>query len=275
LRQTGYTEGTNVEIAYRWAESRYARLPELAAELVSLNPNLIAVLGNAASALAAKRATSTIPIIFRVAADPVELGLVSSLSRPNGNLTGVTTLGVELGPKQLQLLHEVAGKGSVGVLVNPTNTALTQMQLGLLRGAAEALGIALNIREASAEHELEPVFDAFRQSGVVGVVIVADTFFNRRRASIAEIALKRRLATVSPYREYAAAGGLMSYGGSIPGASRQAGVYAGRILNGERVSDLPVQQVSIIELVVNERTAKGIGIKIPEVVRERADEVID
>ena len=119
------------------------------------------------------------------------------------------------------------------------------------------------------------MFDAFRQSGVVGVVIVADTFFNRRRASIAEIALKRRLATVSPYREYAAAGGLMSYGGSIPGASRQAGVYAGRILNGERVSDLPVQQVSIIELVVNERAAKGIGIKIPDVVRERADEVIE
>jgi putative ABC transport system substrate-binding protein len=247
----------------------------LAADLVSLRPNLIAVLGNAASAVAAKEATSTIPIVFRVAADPVELGLVSSLSRPNGNLTGVTTLGVELGPKQLELLHEIVGKGPIGALVNPTNTALTLLQVRLLRAAADALRIDLEIREASVDHDLEAAFDAFHQTGVAGVVIVADTFFNRRRASIAEMALRHRLATVSPYREYAVAGGLMSYGGSIAAASRQAGVYAGRILNGERVSDLPVQQVSTIELVVNERTANTIGITIRDVVRNRADEVIE
>jgi putative ABC transport system substrate-binding protein len=248
LEQTGYREGANIEIAYRWAESRNSRLPALAADLVSAKPDVIAVLGNAASALAAKQATSTIPVVFRVAADPVELGLVRSLSRPDGNLTGVTTLGVELGPKQLELLHEVVRNGRIGVLVNPTNTALTNMQLGLLRAAADARRIALDVREASSDHELEAAFDAFRQTGVVAVLIVADTFFNRRRAKVAEIALKQRLATISPYREYAVAGGLMSYGGSIAGASRQAGVYAGRILSGERVSDLPVQQVSVIEL---------------------------
>ncbi len=275
LGQTGYTEGGNVDIAYRWAESRNGALPALAADLASLGPDLIAVLGNAASALAAKQATSTIPIVFRVAADPVELGLVSSLSRPNGNLTGVTTLGVELGPKQLELLHEVVGKGPVGVLVNPTNTALTSMQIRLLRAAADTLGISLEVREASTDHDLEAAFDAFRQTGVVGVVIVADTFFNRRRTTVAEIAVRHRLATVSPYREFAIAGGLMSYGGSIAAASRQAGIYAGRILNGERVADLPVQQVSTVELVVNERTAKAIGIAVRDVVRNRADEVIE
>jgi putative tryptophan/tyrosine transport system substrate-binding protein len=275
LAQTGYAEGRNVEIAYRWAESRNDDLPALAADLVALKPALIAVLGGTASALAAKRATSTIPIIFRVATDPVQLGLVRSLSRPDANLTGVTTLGVELGPKQLQLLQEIAGAGPIGLLVNPTNAELTEIELRALREGAEALRITLETQNASTDRELDDAFETFSKAKVVGVVVGPDTFLNRRRMRVAELGVRHRLPTITAYREYATAGGLMSYGGSISGASRQAGVYAGRILNGERVSDLPVQQVSTVELVVNARTAKAIGISIPDAVRDRADEVIE
>lgn len=275
LAQTGYVEGTNLEIAYRWAESRNESLPALAADLVALKPALIAVLGGTASALAAKRATSTIPVIFRVATNPVALGLVGSLSRPEANLTGVTTLGVELGPKQLQLLQEIAGAGPIGLLVNPTNAALTEIELRALRDSAEALRITLKTQEASTDRDLEDAFATFSKAGVVGVVIGPDTFFNRRRMRVAELGVRHRLPTITAYREYPIAGGLMSYGGSILGASRQAGVYAGRILRGERVSNLPVQQVSTLELVVNERTARAIGINIPVAVRDRADEVIE
>jgi putative tryptophan/tyrosine transport system substrate-binding protein len=276
LGETGYVEGRNVTIEYRWAENRNDRLAPLAAELVRQQVALIATLGNTASALAAKAATSTIPIVFRIAADPVEVGLVASLARPGANLTGITTLGVELGPKQLALLHEVVPAATVvALLVNPTNPALAETQSRVLPAAAGTLGLRLHVLHASTDRDFDAVFASLSQLRAGALVIGVDAFFNSRSDQLAALANRHAVPTVSAYQEFTAAGGLMSYGGSIVASSRPAGVYAGRILKGEKPADLPVMQSTEVTFVINLKTATVLGLTIPHTLLARADEVIE
>ena len=276
LAENGYVEDQNVMIDYRWAEGRNDRLPPLAAELVQQQVALIATLGNTASALAAKAATSTIPIVFRIAADPVEVGLVASLSRPGGNLTGVTTLGVELGPKQLALLHEVVPRATVvALVVNPTNPALAETQLRAIPAAAGTLGLSLHVLNASTDRDFDTVFARLAQLRAGALVIGVDAFFNSHSAQLAALATRHAVPTISAYQEFAVAGGLMSYGGSIVAASHQAGVSAGRILNGEKPADLPVMQSTKVSLTINLKTAKALGLEFPITLQAGADEVIE
>jgi putative ABC transport system substrate-binding protein len=276
LSETGHVEGRNVTIDYRWAEGRNDRLPPLAAELAQQHVALIATLGNTSSAQAAKAATSTIPIVFRIAADPVEVGLVASLARPGGNLTGVTTLGVEVGPKQLALLHELVPAATVvGLLINPTNPALAETQSRALPAAARTLGLTLHVLTASTDRDFDAVFASLAQLRAGALVIGVDAFFNSRSERLAALAARHALPTVSAYQEFTAAGGLMSYGGSIVASSRQAGVYAGRILKGEKPADLPVMQSTKVSLVINLKTAKALGLNVPLTLQAAADEVIE
>jgi putative tryptophan/tyrosine transport system substrate-binding protein len=276
LAEAGYVEDRNVTIDYRWAEGRNDRLPPLAAELVQQQVALIATLGNTASALAAKAATSTTPIVFRIAADPVEVGLVASLARPGGNLTGVTTLGVEVGPKQLALLHEVVPAATVvALLVNPTNPALAETQSRILPAAARTLGLSLHVLTASTDRDFDGVFASLAQLRAGALVIGVDAFFNSRSDQLAALATRHAVPTVSAYQEFTAAGGLMSYGGSIVASSRQAGVYAGRILKGEKPADLPVMQSTKVSLIINLKTAKALGLSVPITLQAAADEVIE
>jgi putative tryptophan/tyrosine transport system substrate-binding protein len=276
LSETGYVEGRNVTIDYRWAEGRNDRLPPLAAELVQQQVALIATLGNTASTLAAKAATSTIPIVFRLASDPVEVGLVASLARPGGNLTGVTTLGVEVGPKQLALLHEVVPAATVvALLVNPTNPALAETQSRVLPAAARTLGLRLLVLNASTDRDFDEVFASLAQLRAGALVIGVDAFFNSHSDRLAQLAARHAVPTVSAYQEFTAAGGLMSYGGSIVASSRQAGVYAGRILKGEKPADLPVMQSTKMSLIINLKTAKALGLNVPITLQAAADEVIE
>jgi len=276
LGETGYVEGRNVAIEYRWAEGHNDRLPALAAELTRRPVNLIAVLGNTASALAAKSATSTIPIVFRIASNPVEIGLVPSLSRPGGNLTGVSTMGVEVGAKQLELLHElVPAATTVALLANPTNPALMQTQVNDLQRAARTLGLDLHVLHASAPADFEAAFAEMARLKVGALVVGVDAFFNGHSEQLSGLALRHAMPAVSPYREFSAAGGLMSYGGEVTSAVRQAGIYAGRILKGERPEDLPVQQVIRFDLILNLKTAKALGLTVPLTLQAAADEVIE
>jgi putative tryptophan/tyrosine transport system substrate-binding protein len=276
LSETGYEEGKNVAIEYRWAEGHNDRLPAMAAELVRRRVTVIVVLGNTVSALAAKAATAIIPIIFRVAANPVELGLVASLSRPGGNLTGVTTLGVEVGPKQLDLLHEMISPATVvALLVNPTNPILAEIQQRELQLAARTLGLQLHVLKASTDRDFDAVFASLASLRAGGLLIGVDAFFNSRNEILAALAVRHAVPTISTYREFAEAGGLISYGGSIPDASRQAGVYTGRILKGEKPADLPVQMVTKLELVINLKTARALGLTVSLALQTRADAVID
>ena len=276
LGETGYFDGRNVTIEYRWAEGRNDRLPLLAAELVQQQVALIATLGNTASTLAAKAATSTIPIVFRIAADPVEVGLVASLSRPGGNLTGVTTLGVEVGPKQLALLHEVVPATTVvALLINPTNPALAETQSRVVPAAARTLGLSLHVLNASTDRDFDAVFASLAQLRAGALVIGVDAFFNSRSDRLAELAARHAVPTVSAYQEFTAAGGLMSYGGSIVAASHQVGISAGRILNGEKPADLPVMQSTKVTLTINLKTAKALGLEVPITLQAGADEVIE
>jgi putative tryptophan/tyrosine transport system substrate-binding protein len=276
LGETGYVEGRNVTIDYRWAGGRNDRLLPLAAELVQRQVALIASLGNTASALAAKAATSTIPIVFRIAADPVEVGLVASLSRPGGNVTGVTTLGVEVGPKQLALLHEVVPAATVvGLLVNPTNPALAETQSRVLPAAARTLGLRLHVLNASTDRDFDTVFARLAQLRADALVIGVDAFFNSHSDQLAALSARHRVPTISAYQEFTTAGGLMSYGGSIAAASRQAGIYASKILNGEKPADLPVMQSIKLNLIINLKTAKALGLNVPMTLQAAADEVIE
>jgi putative tryptophan/tyrosine transport system substrate-binding protein len=230
---------------------------------------LIATLGNTAS-------TSTIPIVFRIAADPVEVGLVASLSRPGGNLTGVTTLGVELGPKQLALLHEVVPRATVvALVVNPTNPALAETQSRAIPAAASTLGLSLHVLNASTDRDFDTVFARLAQLRADALVIGVDAFFNSHSAQLAALATRHAVPTISAYQEFAVAGGLMSYGGSIVAASHQAGVSAGRILNGEKPADLPVMQSTKVSLTINLKTAKALGLEFPITLQAGADEVIE
>jgi len=274
LSETGYVEGRNVAIEYRWG-GPYNRLPELAADLVRRHVSVIASFGGLPAAQAAKAATATIPIVFISGADPVQLGLVASLNRPGGNLTGVTFLGMELGPKRLELLHELVPRATIiAYLANPTNDAVDAETRGL-QAAAHTLGLQLHVLNASTEHDFETVFAAVVQLRAGGLVISPDGLFNRSSEQLAALALRHAVPAIQPTRKFAAAGGLMSYGGSSTDQYRLAGVYTGRILKGENPADLPVQRATKVELVINLQTAKALGIDVPVTVRAIADEVIE
>ncbi len=276
LAEKDLMEGRDYTFVFRWANERNELLKGLAAELVAMKPSLLVGLGNTSSALAMKAATSEIPIVFRIAADPVEVGLVENLGRPGGNATGVTTMGAELIPKQVQLLRMmVPDMRAVAALINPTNPALAALQAKSLAAAARELGLKSEIIEASRREEFDPAFQSLRAIGASAMVITADTFFNSRNDELGKLARDYGVPTISPYREFTVAGGLMSYGGSITSASFDAGIYAGRILRGEKPAELPVQQVKSFELVVNARTAQALGVTIPPSILISAEEVID
>jgi ABC-type uncharacterized transport system substrate-binding protein len=275
LTETGYVEGRNVAIEYRWAEGQYDRLPGLAADLVHRGVTVIAAIDGLPSILAAKAATATIPIVFFTGGDPVQLGLVASLRRPDGNLTGVTALNVEIGAKRLELLHElVPTAGVIGLLVNPTN-ALTEANTKTVQAAAHALGLQLHVLNASTESDFDAVFARLIHLRAGGLVIAADAFFISRSEQLAKLAFRHAVPAIFQYREFAAAGGLISYGGSRTDAYREVGVYTGRILQGAKPSELPVQQVTKVELFLNLKTAKALGITVPLPLSGRADEVIE
>lgn len=276
LGEAGFVEGQSVLVSYLWAGGQNERLEGLAAELVRRRVAVIVVLGSTRSALAAKNATSEIPVVMRVAVDPIGAGLVSSLGRPGGNVTGWTTLGAQMAPKQLQLLREILPAGAVvGVLVNPTNPILAGPQIREFPAAAEAFGLTPLVVEASTNAEIDAAFDKLAVARAAAVVIGADSFFNARNDRIVALALRGSMASVSAYREHAVAGGLMSYGGSVAEASRQVGIYVGRILKGERPADLPVQQVARLDLVINMKTAATLGITIPPSLMARTEEIIE
>jgi putative ABC transport system substrate-binding protein len=275
LNEANYVEGRNVAIEYRWADNHIDRLPALAADLVRRQVAVIAATGGAASGRAAKAATATIPIVFSTAGDPIELGLVTSLSRPSGNLTGVTNLNVEVGPKRLELVHElVPAATTIALLVNPTNNT-AEAQSRETQAAARSLGLQLQVLRASTEREIDDAFAALTQLQLRGLVIGPDSAFNSRIEQLAALALHHAVAAVYQNRDFASAGGLASYGGRPEGAYRQVGVYAGRILKGEKPGDLPVQQATEVELIVNLKTAKALGLDVPATILARADEVIE
>ena len=274
LSEAGFVEGRNVAIEYRWAEGRNDRLPALAADLVRRQVAVIAAAG-ASSSLAAKAATTTIPIAFSVAIDPVAAGLVASLSRPAGNVTGVTNLGVELLQKQVEMLHEVVPTAtSVAGLVNPTFPG-SEAEARDLQAAARKLGLELHVVYASSERDLDTAFETMVRLGATALVIGVDPFFLSRRDQIAALAIRHAMPAIYYLREFAAAGALMSYGPSVTDGYRQVGIYTGRILKGAKPADLPVMQSTKFELVINLKTAKAIGLEVPLFLQQRADEVIE
>ena len=261
-------------IEYRWAENQYDRLPALAADLVRRRVAVIVAAGTAA-ALAAKAATTTIPIVFATGGDPVALGLVASLNRPGANVTGSASLAAELAPKQLQLLRELIPNAAVfGVLADPAFPA-TQSIIADLQAAARTLGLQLVVVNARTDSDLETAFATFSQQRVGAVLVGDSTFYNRRTEQLAALAARHALPAIFPYREFALAGGLMSYGSSLGYVYHQVGIYTGRILKGEKPADLPVEQATKIELTLNLKTAKALGIEFPTGLLVRADEVIE
>src|SRR6516165_6913871 len=261
LKETGYVEGQNVAVEYRWAENQYDRLPALAADLVRRRVAVLVAAGTPA-ALAAKPATPTIPIVFSAGGDPVALGLVASLNRPGANVTGIANLGAELTPKQLQLLHELLPNAAVfGVLTDPGFPGI-QSNIADLQAAARTLGLQLIAVYARTDSDLEPAFTIFSQQRVGAVLFGPSNFYTRHTEQLAALAAGHALPAIYQFREFALAGGLMSYGTSLGYAYRQVGIYTGRILKGEKPADLPVQQVTKIELVINLKTAKALGLKV-------------
>jgi putative tryptophan/tyrosine transport system substrate-binding protein len=276
LSESGYREGRNVTIEYRWAEGQIDRLPVLASDLVGRRPSLIIAAGGIGGALAVKAATTTIPIVFETGIDPVAAGLVPSLSRPGGNVTGITSLNVEVNPKRLELLHELAPNvKAVALLVNPANPNLTEPLVPPMQAAARTLGLELHSVQASAEGDFDLVFARLAQLGAGGLAIPSDSSFLSRIAQVAELGLRHRIPTIFYTREFAAAGGLASYGGDVTESHRLAGQYVGRILKGEKPGDLPVQQVTRVELIINLKTAKVLGLDVSRQLIARADEVIE
>jgi putative tryptophan/tyrosine transport system substrate-binding protein len=275
LQEAGYTEGQNVTIEYRWAEGQYDRLPSLAADLVHLPVAVIAATGGSVAARAAKAATATIPIVFSSGADPVKVGLVASLSRPGGNVTGVHVFIGALDPKKLGLLRELAPQATlVGALLNP-NVEDFQVRLADLQEAARTVGQQIHILSASTEGELDTAFAALSQIGAGALVVSADAFFNSRRDQIVALAARYAIPAIYEGREYAVAGGLMSYGTSLIEGYHQVGVYTARILRGAKPADLPVFQLTKFQFVLNLKTAKALGVKISDNLLSLADEVIE
>jgi putative ABC transport system substrate-binding protein len=273
LKDTGYVEAQSVRIEYRWADGQYGRLPAMAADLV--HRQVAVIVTNSPGMLAAKAATTTIPIVFTTSGDPVELGFVASLARPGRNITGVTQLNVEVAPKRLELMHELVPAATImAVLVNPTYPS-AEIQSRGMQAAARTLGVQLHILRASNERDIDDAFATLAQLRAGAFVISSDPFFNSRAEQFAALALRHAVPTIFQYREFAAAGGLMSYGGSIIDSYRQAGVYTGRILKGEKPADLPVQQSTKVELIINLKTAKALGLEVPRTLIARADEVIE
>jgi putative ABC transport system substrate-binding protein len=276
LAAAGFTEGRNVTIEYRWAEGRNDRLPALAEELVRHPLGVLAAPGSLASALAAKAATQTIPIVFETGVDPIVGGLVANLRHPGGNITGVTSLNAAVGAKRLELLHELApAAATFALLVNPTNPKSAEASINDLQAAARTLGCSLQVLNASTEADFDTVFAALAELKTGGLVIANETFFANRSEQLAALALRYRVPAVHQAREFVSAGGLLSYGGSVRQSHRQAGVYVGRILKGETPGDLPVVQVTTVELAVNLKTAKALDLKVPLSLLGRADEVIE
>jgi len=275
LAETGIVEGRDATSEYRWAEQHPERLPGLAADLVRREVKVIVTLGSTPAALAAKAATAIIPIVFSVGSDPVELGLVASLNRPGSNITGVTGLGVEVGPKRLEIMHElIPAATAFAVVVNPA-TLLAKIEAQDLQRAAGNLGLQLHVLEASSETDFEAVFAAVTQLKAAGLLISTDPLFTRRTDRIAALALRSGIPAVSSNPEFVAASGLVSYGSSLDDEFRLAGVYTGRIVKGEKPSDMPVQEATRIELGINLKTAKALGITVPITLLSRADEVIE
>jgi putative tryptophan/tyrosine transport system substrate-binding protein len=274
LKEAGYVEGQNVAVEFRFAENQFDRLPALAADLVRRQVAVI-VAGGPAAAKEAKAAATTIPVVFQVGFDPVTLGLVTSLSRPGGNLTGVSSMNVELGPKLLELLHELVPTAAIiAVLVNPAYPG-AETQSRDLQAAVHTAGLQPHVLHASTERDFATVFATLVQLRAGALVIGADTFFLSRSEQLAALTVRHAVPAISPYREFAAAGGLMSYGSSITDQFRRVGVYTGRILKGEKPGDLPVQQSTKIELIINLKTATALGLTLPLSLLGRADEVIE
>ena len=276
LSDIGYVEGRNVAIEYRWAGGQNDRLPALAADLVRRQVSVIAVLVGTPAALAAKAATSTIPVVFQVGTDPVAAGLDASLARPGGNITGVTNLNTELGPKRLELLRElIPTANTIALLVNPTSPFITENISRELQSAARTLGLQLHILNASTERDFDTVFATFLQLRADALVIAPDAMFISRSEQLGALTLRHAVPAITQFREFTVAGGLMSYGGSFTEAARQVGVYTARILKGEKPGDLPVQQIAKVEMIINMKTAKALGLNVPNTLIGRADELIE
>jgi putative ABC transport system substrate-binding protein len=275
LAESGYVEGTNVTIEYRWAFGQYDRLPGLAAEIVRLPVAVLMSGGGEPAALAAKAATTAIPIVFSVGGDPVRAGLVASFNRPGGNATGVSNLSPGLEAKRLGLLHELVPKATtLGVLINP-NFPLSVLQLGDVQQAARVIGVQTHIMRATTDREIDAAFDVIAQLRIAALSQAADPFFASRRVQLVTLAARHAVPTMYQFREYADVGGLVSYGIDLPDTYRQIGAYAGRILKGAKPGDLPVMQPTKFELVINLKTARALGIEVPPTLLARADEVIE
>ena len=276
LSEAGYVEGENVAIEYRWAESQYDRAPDLVADLIRRQVSVIFAVGGFPMAFAAKAATTTIPIVFNLGIDPVQLGLVASLNRPGGNVTGVAELAAELAGKRLDLLHElVPTAAAVALLVNPTNTANRGLETSSLRDVANSLGLRLHLLAASSASEIDAAFATLAELRAGALVVSVDTLFTSQRAKIVALAARHAVPAVYGWREYPAEGGLMSYGSNLADSYRLAGVYVAKILKGARPADLPVEQAVKLDLVINLKTAKALGLTIPLPLSGRADEVIE
>jgi putative ABC transport system substrate-binding protein len=275
LQEIGYREGQNVAIEYRWAEGKDDRLPTMAADLVQRRVNVLAAPGGISAPRAAKAATATIPIVFETGTDPVASGLVGSLSRPDGNVTGVTSLNVEVGPKRFELLRQLMPTATVvALLANPGNPN-SKGVITESRQATHALNLELHVLEASSERDFDGVFAKLAELRASGLVVAPDPFFINRSGQLATLTIRHAVVAIFHTREFVAAGGLLSYGGSTAESHRQAGIYAGRILKGDKPADLPIQQVTKVELFINLNTAKAIGLDIPPMLLARADEVVE
>jgi putative tryptophan/tyrosine transport system substrate-binding protein len=275
LKESGYVEGENVAIVYRWAEDRIDRLPALALDLVG-GPVAVIVASGPSSSFAAKAATTTIPIVFLVGNDPVQLGLATSLSRPGGNMTGINIFNSELGAKRLELVRDLLpGAARIAVLVNPADANLTERELKEVTDAARAMSLQIQVHNANTSAEINAAFETIGRERPDGVVVGSTPFLNGRQVQLAQLAAFHRLPTISALRDYAEAGGLMSYGSNIVDSYRQAGVYVGRILKGAKPTELPVVQSNKFELVINAQTARMLGLTVPTSLLGRADLVID
>ena len=275
LNETGYVEGQNVAIDYRWAEGHFDRLPALAADLVGRKVDTIAAMDSLAAVRAAKSATSTTPIVFMGVSDPVGNGLVASLAQPGSNVTGISVMSTELMPKRLELLSDLVPQvRAIALLVNPNNPQTERVLRDLLE-AAQAKGLQLSILKASTESEIDTAFTALVERHAGALVVQADPVFLNRRDQLAALASRHAIPAIYANREYAASGGLISYGASLTSDYRQAGIYVGRVLKGEKPADLPVQQPTTFELVINLKTAKALGVTVPQLLLVRADEVIE